>query len=104
MNFLTHLRELKNSCAVILLTVTGVFLAVINFPAFNGFRNRAEFPGDAPLTVDFLPGFLAQFPLRDKLRHLDHLLPDGIQGKAASPGEVRGLWHTRRDSNPRPAA
>jgi len=56
------------------MTVIGVFLAVIKFLAFNGFRNRAEFPGDAPLTVEFLLSFLAQLPLGNKLGH-DHQLP-----------------------------
>jgi hypothetical protein len=50
---------LKNSYAVVLVTVIGVFLAVIKFLAFKGFRNRAEFPGDAPLTVEFLLSSLA---------------------------------------------
>jgi hypothetical protein len=68
------LPELKNSCAVVLVTVTGVFPAVIKFLAFNGFRNRAEFPGDAPLTVEFLLSFLAQLPFGNKLGH-DHQLP-----------------------------
>ena len=65
---------MKNSYAVVLVTVIGVFLAVIKFLALNGFRNRAEFPGDAPLTVEFLLSFFAQLPFGDKLGH-DHQLP-----------------------------
>ena len=85
--------ELKNSYAVVLVTVIGVFLAVVKFLAFNGFRNRAEFPGDAPLTVEFLLSFLAQLPLGNKPGHDDHSLrmamenhiifPDGWQSSAA---------------------
>ena len=56
------------------MTVIGVFLAVIKLLAFNGFRNRAEFPGDAPLTVEFLLSFLAQLPFGNKPDH-DHQLP-----------------------------
>ena len=63
----------KNSHAVILVTIMGVFLSVVQFPAFNGFRDRAERPGNAPLAVEFLLSFLAQFSLRDKSGHAHHL-------------------------------
>jgi len=35
------------------MTVIGVPSAIIEFPVFNGFRYRAEFPDDAPLKVEF---------------------------------------------------
>lgn len=48
----------------------GVFLPVVQFLAFNGFRDRAEFPGDAPLKVEFLLSLLAQFPFGNKFGHI----------------------------------
>ena len=46
----------------------------------SGKHNRAEFPGDAPLTVEFLLSFLAQLPFGNKLGH-DHQLPShGVDG------------------------
>ena len=49
-----HFMAKKNSCAVILGTVTGAFPAVIHFFALNSLCYRAEFPGDAPPAVEFL--------------------------------------------------
>ena len=66
--------QMKNSYAVILVTVIGVFLSVIPFSAFNGFGHRAEFPGNAPLTVEFLLSFLAQLPFGNKPGHGHHSL------------------------------
>ena len=62
------------------MTVIGVFLAVIQFLAFNGLCYRAELPGDASLTVEFFLSFLAQFPLGDKSGHEHHLPSDGAGG------------------------
>jgi hypothetical protein len=79
---MTYVAELyrqavKNSHAVIFVTVMGAFFAVIQFSAFNGFGDRAEFPDNPPLTVQFLPGFFAQLLPGDKPGHEHHLPSDG---------------------------
>ena len=56
----------------------GVLFAIVPFLAFNGFCDRAEAPGDAPLTVEFLLSFLAQFPPGNKSGHEHHLPFHGV--------------------------
>ncbi len=69
---------MKNARAVFIISVASVSLSIIQFLAVNGLGNGAEIPRDPPLTVQFLPSFLAQFVLRDKSGHDHHLLPHGV--------------------------
>lgn len=71
---------MKNARTVVIIPVAGVSLSVIPFPAVNGFRNRAEIPGDAPLTVEFLLSLPAQLFLRNESGHDPHLPSHGVHG------------------------
>ena len=61
--------------SISIITVPGVSFPVIQLPAFNGFGDGAEIPGDPALTVQLLPGLLAQLVLRHKSCHEHHSLP-----------------------------
>ena len=90
-----HRGKLKHSHAVILITVMGVFPAVIHFSAVNGPCDRAEFPCLPALTVQLLPGLLAQLVLRDESGHGHHLFPawrNGIVSRAGRHGKGRILF------------
>jgi hypothetical protein len=66
---------MKNTRAAVIVTVSGVSLPVVQFFAFNGLGHWTEFPGDPPLTVQFLLSFFAHLAPWDKSGHAHHSLP-----------------------------
>ena len=83
--------ELKSSCAVIFVTVTGAFSAVIPFFALNGFRDRTDVPSSAALKVQLLPRLPAHFFLRDKSGH-DHQPLSPARGYYITGGRSCGTF------------
>ena len=65
---------IKQKARTVIIAVSGFSFAGIDLFAVNGFRDRTEAPGNAPLTVEFLLSFLVQLLSGNKPGHDDHLL------------------------------
>ena len=75
----------------VIIAVLSFSFAGINLPAVNGLGHRAESPGHAALTVEFLLSLFAQLSLWDEPGHEHHLLSHGAGDYIILPGNPHVL-------------